>query len=211
MDRTISSGILEQFQNDELFPVFLFSFSDGGETYRYTTLDVPFYTTTCATCSGLFQPRGMSFDSINYSMGNIVDNAILRLDNTDSVMTSIFIDGASQGEDANICISVLTSSGTEVGTFNVFSGQVDAWELEEDEVRITIGTDFSNWSQKLPAYHSSSCRWKVFKGDECQYAGAESWCDRTYARCNALGNTNNFGGFRWLPDLENREIRWGAD
>lgn len=210
MSRTISSGIMEQFEAGELFPVFLFSFSDGGTTYRYTTLDVPFYTST-ATCSGTYSPRGLKFDSVTYSIGNIVDQAILRLDNVDQVMTSIFVDGTSQGEDADIYVAVLTNSGTEIGIVNFFSGQVDAWELDEDEVRITISTEFAKWSQKSAAFHSPSCRWKVFKGTECQYAGAETWCDRTYARCEALVNTDNFGGFRWLPDLENREIRWGVD
>ena len=209
MSRTISSGVIEQFEASEMFPIFLFSFSDGGTTYRYTTLDVPFYTDTVG-CSGIYQPRGMSFDSIFYSVGNIVDAAVIRLDNIDQVMTSIFVDGTSQGEDAKIYISVLTSSGTEIGTVNFFSGQVDDWELDEGEVRITISTEFADWTQRLPCYYSPSCRWKIFKGTECQYAGGETWCDRTHVRCNALNNIINFGGYRWLPSLESKEIRWGV-
>jgi len=151
----------------------------------------------------------MTFDSISYSIGNIVDEAVLRLDNVDKVMTSIFVDGTSQDEDADIYVALLTSSGTEVGAVNLFSGQVDSWQLDEDEVRISVSTDFASWAQRSAALHSPSCRWKVFGGTECQYAGAESWCDRTKTRCIALDNAINFGGFPWLPSLENKEIRWG--
>lgn len=35
----------------------------------------------------------------------------------------------------------------------------------------------------------------AFKGDLCQYAGAETLCNRTYTRCTELSNKTNFGGF----------------
>jgi len=34
-------------------------------------------------------------------------------------------------------------------------------------------------------------------------------CDRSYASCTAYANTDNFGGFRFLPYLENKEVLWG--
>jgi len=43
----------------------------------------------------------------------------------------------------------------------------------------------------------------------CRYAGGETWCDRTWERCLALNNTINFGGFRWLPGLFDKEVYWG--
>jgi hypothetical protein len=49
----------------------------------------------------------------------------------------------------------------------------------------------------------------VFKGLECGYTGSESKCDRSYARCESLNNTANFGGERWLPSIENANIWWG--
>jgi len=44
------------------------------------------------------------------------------------------------------------------------------------------------------------CRYKDFKGDRCQYDGADTSCDRTMATCrlkinlDALSNIKNFGG-----------------
>lgn len=36
-----------------------------------------------------------------------------------------------------------------------------------------------------------------------------TWCDQSYDRCVILGNTTNFGGFRWLPGLATKNIIWG--
>jgi len=36
-----------------------------------------------------------------------------------------------------------------------------------------------------------------------------SWCDQSYDRCRSLGNSTNFGGFRWLPGLAKKNIVWG--
>lgn len=39
------------------------------------------------------------------------------------------------------------------------------------------------------------CRYKDFKGDQCQYAGGETSCDRTLGTCrDTMSNSENFGG-----------------
>ena len=37
------------------------------------------------------------------------------------------------------------------------------------------------------------------------------WCDRSRERCAEMSNTDNFGGFPWLPYLEDKEILWGQE
>jgi hypothetical protein len=91
----------------------------------------------------------------------------------------------------------------------LFQGTIDGWDLDEEKVSLTVASELVQWSQRTLAKHSSSCRWKKFKGTECTYAGAEAWCDRTYTRCAALSNQANFGGFRWLPSIIDKEIWWG--
>lgn len=209
MSRSITSQILDEYKAGELFPYFLLQFSDGSNVYRYTSLDVPQFFTGTGSPSGMFEPRGFQFDSVTYSMGQIVDDAVIRIDNLDQVCTSIFVGGTMQGQPASIYTGVLTASGGNIGSVLFFEGQIDSFELDEQELRLMIGSPFSKWSHKATGKHSSSCRWKVFKGTECQYSGAETICDRSYARCSALGNTAHFGGFRFLPDLENKVLWWG--
>lgn len=43
----------------------------------------------------------------------------------------------------------------------------------------------------------------------CRYAGAETWCDRSFKRCQDLANTLHFGGFRWISFLQDKKIWWG--
>ncbi len=95
-------------------------------------------------------------------------------------------------------------------SITVFQGQVGEWLLDESKIKVTVTNQFAQWTQETISKHSPSCRWKVFKGAECQYAGTEPWCDRSYTRCQALGNTANFGGFRWLPSIEDKVIWWGT-
>jgi hypothetical protein len=50
---------------------------------------------------------------------------------------------------------------------------------------------------------------EVYAVTECAYLGDETWCDQSYARCVTLGNSDNFGGFRFLPSLMEKDIWWG--
>jgi len=95
------------------------------------------------------------------------------------------------------------------GAITIFQGEIDAWQLDEQRLSMEVTSILTRWSQKTIMRHPSSCRWKKFKGDECGYSGAATWCDRTYTRCVALGNTANFGGNRWLPAIMDKELWWG--
>jgi hypothetical protein len=41
----------------------------------------------------------------------------------------------------------------------------------------------------------------VFRGSRCGYAGSETICDRTMARCQALANFQRFGGWPSVPQV----------
>lgn len=210
MSRGLIATITDELSSDQFFPCWFFEFSDGdGNWYKYTTLDVPYHATVSQGPSGTFQPRGFEFDSINYTMSNVMDSCEMSVDNVDRTLSAIFLENTIEENTASIYLGVLDVSGGMLGSVEVFTGEVDAWELNESDLRLTIGSIFTRWSQQSYGKHSSSCRWKKFKGAECKYAGAETWCDRSYSRCLDLSNTANFGGFRFLPDLETRTIWWG--
>jgi hypothetical protein len=209
MSRNLIQSIKDELSSKEFSPVWFFEFTDGTNWYKYTDLDVPIHTTEIDGPSGTYLPRGFNINSVNYSMANVMDSCEMTIDNLDSVLSSIFLDNEIEENTASVYLGFLNVSGSMIGAIQVFTGEVDAWELDESELRLTIGSIFTRWSQQSYGKHSASCRWKVFKGNECQYSGSETWCDRSYKRCNALSNTNNFGGFRFLPDLQTRSIWWG--
>jgi len=204
--RDIDSDILAELAKQELRPFYLLDMEIDSTHYRYTDCDVPIMFG-----GNTYASLGFSIGGINYSAQNIVDSVEIAIDNLDSVMTSLFVGGTPQGSTVTLDLVVLNASYAIVGdaSATIFEGTIDAWDLDEERCAITLTSAFSQWAQKTLAKHSASCRWKEFKGTECAYAGGETWCDRTYARCLAIGNTANFGGFRWLPSIIDKEIWWG--
>jgi len=114
-----------------------------------------------------------------------------------------------QGNQANVWVGVIDINGFVIDTLNLFNGEIDSFAINEETLKLKLGSYFSKWAHKSISQHGSSCRWRVFKGTECQYVGAETKCDRRYETCVLYTNTINFGGFRWLPDLEDKVVFWG--
>lgn len=211
MAKDIPQYILDALGATEITFGFLFKFSDGSNTYRYTDFDTDLWSDVDGSMQK-YSAIGFGFDSINYSMGQIVDDASVRIDNLNSAMTALFGGENIQGNQASLWAAIVTdSTDNNIYTVSLFTGYLDSFDLDESELRLRITSLFTSWHQTSFTKYSSSCRWKVFGGTECRYAGGESWCDRTYSRCSYLGNTAHFGGFRFCADVENRTIWWGPN
>jgi hypothetical protein len=208
MARAIDSSILAELEAEGLRPFALLEFTIDSTGYRYTDCDVP------VTVNGnVYQPRGFEQQVINYGSGNIVDQTSIDIDNLDQTLTAVFVGGTPQGSDCKIMMCVLDSNYDPIGTTDhvtLFEGEIGAWQLAEDIINLTVTNQFAQWSQKTLSIHSASCRWKVFKGTECAYSGDVSVCDRTYEQCLSYGNTANFGGYRYLPSLVDKQVWWGS-
>lgn len=77
---------------------------------------------------------------------------------------------------------------------------IDSYSADSKNVNVTMTSKFDVVNLDLPSsrYGRNYCRWK-FKSTECGYAGAESECNRTLARCRELDNQLRFGGFPSIP------------
>jgi len=203
--RNLDSQIMAQLAASELRPFMLLDMEIDSTHYRYTDCDVPI-----VTGGNRFEPRGFTAEPIRYSMSRIVEEARFDLDNLDDALTAAFVGGAPQGGEVILYLALLDANYAVVASPVIqFQGELNAWNLDEEKVSVTVASLFTRWNQRTLAKHSASCRWKKFKGDECGYSGAATWCDRSYSRCAALNNTDNFGGFRWLPSIMDAEIWWG--
>lgn len=203
--RNIDSSVMAQLESGELRPFFLMDLEMNSTHYRYTDCDVPI-----VYGGNIYSPRGFTLSEIQYSLSKIVDQATVDMENIDGVFTSLFVGGDPRGSQTILFLVVLDSNGQIIGSpVTLFEGDLDAWDLDEEKVPITLASEASRWAKKTLTKQASSCRWKVFKGTECGYAGSETWCDRSYSRCEALSNADNFGGERWLPSIVDKEIWWG--
>jgi len=95
------------------------------------------------------------------------------------------------------------------GAVLLFDGEIDSFDVDEEVARIAGVGELSQWTRTTLSPQVDACRWKIFKGTECAYAGGQSWCDRTYDRCVALSNAANFGGDRFISSLQNKIVHWG--
>ncbi len=210
MSRTISQDILDKLETNEITSFNLLEFTVGASTYRYTDCEVPITYATDGTTAVTFQPRSFLFENVSYSNDDIVDSCSVRVDNLDRVLTSLFIDNVIAEEECVLYIILFNDDNTVLGTQQIFNGYINDFTIDEQDLKMTITSIFTKWNQTSGSKYTSLCRWKVFKGVECQYAGAETTCDRSWDRCNNdLSNGDNYGGFRWIPDSEDITIWWG--
>lgn len=203
--RDIDAGIVAQLQAGELKPFLLLDVEIDGTDYRYTDCDVPL-----VVGGNSYSPRGARLEAARYSLNTVVDSIRIELDNLDDALTAAFVAGTPQGGEVILKQAILDANNEPMlNQVTWFHGEIDEWGLDEEKVTFTVTSELVKWNQQTLAKHSATCRWRKFKGTRCAYAGAETWCDRTYVRCVALANQVNFGGFRFLPSLMDREIWWG--
>ena len=241
MARTIDSSMLAKLESGELKPFYLLEMIIGNNSYRFTDCDVPLALpddivgavedltlsvdgsiggASNSVVPGVFTPiSNLKFSPIRYSLARIVDKADIEMSMVENpAMLYEFVGGTPQGSKVILRLVIIDDDNISmVGdtSFTLFEGSIDQWNMTEDTLQFTAVSAISQWSQKGLRTHGSSCQWKKFKGQTkdspCMYSGGQSWCDRTYARCEQLNNTDNFGGFRWLPSIVDKDIWWGRE
>jgi hypothetical protein len=208
MSRSIAQNILDKLVTNQITTFHLLKFTVNEVEYFYTDAEVPIYSDADGT-DQTYLPQTFSFDNINYSNNNIIDSCSLKIDNINEVMTALFIGNTIVDEEAILYMIIFEDDNSIINTQQIFTGVLNDFNIDESELNIALTSEFTKWDQNSNIKHSALCRWKEFKGVECAYAGGETICDRTYARCVELSNTDQFGGFRWLPAQEDIDVWWG--
>ncbi len=205
--RSIDPAIIAQLESGTIKPYLLLHLDLTGD-FDFTTCMVPI-----ALDGVLYQPRPFEVQNVRYSTAQVVDKANIRIDNLDEYFTPDFVGGDPQGAEVVLSLVVLDENNQPVGDDStaLFYGEIDDWTLHDGEIEMGIVNKYARWPTKKASRHPSSCRWVAFKDDDCKYSGPDLHCGRTYTDCFAKGNQANFGGFRWLPSIEGREIWWGKE
>lgn len=177
---------------------------------RYTDCDIDLYlTTTSGGGHNKYSGLDFSIPNIGYSSSASVDKLTIDIQNVDLVLSATLLNEDVLNTWCTLFVAYFDDDNIIVSEpIEVFKGLVSTWKLSEKRASITIVNEFIFWNKHCLRNHPSKCMWP-FKGTECGYSGAETWCDQDYPRCLVLGNTDNFGGFRWLPTLTEQKIYWG--
>jgi lambda family phage minor tail protein L len=77
---------------------------------------------------------------------------------------------------------------------------IDSITADASNVSLTLTSKFDLLDLELPRrrYMRNNCAWK-FKSEQCGYAGVETECNKTLARCRVLNNQLRFGAFPSIP------------
>lgn len=203
--RSVNAATLAQLAARELRTFILIDKVIGETHLRMTNCDVPLLLGT-----DLYQPRQFSVGSIRYSAQYTIDSVRLAIENIDSLLTALYAGADVQGSETTIMRVAVDAAGAVIGEEIVlFPGLIDDWNLDETMLDETLRSRLSRGDVCTLSRHMASCAWQEFKGSECGYSGEETWCDRSYMRCNGLDNAENFGGDRWLPSIATKEMWWG--
>jgi len=206
--RTIDADYLNEL-DDHQIRCLLFYFTFNDVTYAMTTLDVPVYHALDTTSTITFNPRGFLVGNISNSVNSVVNSMDIKIDNRDKYLGYIFVGEDTDDIEAELWGCILDSDGEVIGVEALFKGYINEFKYDEEEVSCTITNRFTKLSHLAYSTQNSRCRWKKFKGTRCGYSGNVDKCDSKVETCIKLGNYDNFGGFEYLPDLENKEVQWG--
>jgi hypothetical protein len=154
-------------------------------------------------------PWGLEFDAAKISSTAKVDSINFSVSNVDRTFSTIILTEQTQGKECHIWRVALDKNMKIVGWTMIFMGYLDAVSADNQRARFEVYNHFVKWRVMTPRrVHQATCHW-TFKGARCAYSGAGDWCDHSWSRCVALSNSINFGGFRWLPSLQNTRLVWG--
>ncbi|MDO9593101.1 MAG: hypothetical protein Q7I98_07985 [Erysipelotrichaceae bacterium] len=213
----------------EITSTFLLIELQFASTYYYTDRDVSIFYG-----GHKYEPLAFKPGSLVYAANMSVDRVTIDVDNVSLWLSAILL-----GEDVRNKTSILSfgcmgenvvqwdedvvwSSEADtakwyqnyysiIGIVELFRGFIGDWELSEIKAKITQVNELIFWKKKTLRICQATCPW-VFVNDgsgDCKYNGVETWCDQSYNRCFALGNNLNFGGFRFLPAVSEKQIWWG--
>lgn len=223
-DAAIVAELLKEVTSTFLLLEFQFS-----STYRYTDRDIPvFYD------GNKYEPLGFNSGNSVYATSMSVDRITFDIDNVSLWFSALLLGEDIRNKTAILSFGCMGKSSIQwdddtswstidndaqwhqdsysvLGAFELFRGFVGAWELSELQAKITSVNEFIFWKKETLRICQASCPW-TFVNDgsgECRYNGIETWCDQSWNRCKNLENDSNFGGFRFLPDISEREIWWG--
>lgn len=155
----------------------------NGETYLCGPLKV---SDVIKNDGGDFQYINIEISNASQAISGVIGNEGDVLTGAMCLLEEVFLD-----EDKNIL---------EQNSFPVFVGQANNLHITVDKLSLDIEAILGGYVNLSPNMtYGVMCQWRKFKDCRCAYSGAETSCDKSFARCKELGNTANFGGFPSIP------------
>lgn len=129
----------------------------------------------------------IELSNVALSISGIIGQRGDVLNNAPALLTLVFIDLKTQE---------IKKEYTKI----LYTGKCNNIELNYETAKMDIETALGGYEIQAPIMkYRTSCQVRRFKDCRCGYKGEETRCDRTWASCEARGNTANFRGFPSIP------------
>ena len=159
----------------------------------------------------VYEPWGMNFGAVEYSISPTVDKVGVEIDNVDQTFSQLLQTTEMRGKRFLMRLAALDQNMGVIGAIIHFDGILDTTRAKKRTVKFDIYNHMILWKKKVPRRtHQATCTWTFKDSVTCKYAGAQTTCDKSYDQCLSYGNYLNFGGSRWLPSLADKQIWWGS-
>lgn len=206
--RTFDVTLQTELAADTAYLVYLLSVNFATPLYL-TNADIDVYYN-----GQKYSSYGMDMGAMEYSLSPQLDKISIDLDNTDLTFSTAVGTSEIRAKRSLLKLAALNQNGGVIGTAIQFDGLVDSARINKKSCKLNIYNHFVNWKKPLPPRtHQATCPWPFKEVSSeyatCQYAGAATTCDKSWEQCVSYGNQLNFGGFRWLPSLVDKQIWWG--
>lgn len=163
---------------------------------------------------------GIKFSDLSYAVDQAVTTGNLTIPNADKVFSDLSLSEDLRNKALTIwrvwLNNALEVQGASVeadlSELVIFDGVTDNLGADRATGRVnTASFGIAGGIMTPRRVFEPNCPWTRiggFKGTYCQYAGAETWCDGSKARCAALSNVVHFGGWEKISELQTQEVYW---
>lgn len=183
----------------------------GSGTRYFTDSDIDIVFND-GTGNQKYLSRGLTVPNIEYSASPTVDQVSIEFDNVDFEFSKMVLGEEVRGKTVKIYLANLNKVPQVMSRSLMFLGIIDTIHVDRNKATINLLSHMYLWQKQIPKRrHSSRCQWTFKDPLTCKYAGSDTVCDKSWDDCDSSNrnNTANFGGFRWLPSLIDRQIWWG--
>ena len=157
----------------------------------------------------VFQAKPFEIDTVSISGSMGVSTVTINFDAVQTDLVSLALNNELQGSKVEIYLVGLDENLKSIDTVPLFIGFITDIEIDDKIISLRVSDLMYRWKDEQLNNHAATCPWRFKDPHTCKYSGSETWCDKTYNRCQALGNTQHFRGFRYLPSISEKDIWWG--
>lgn len=195
--RDVSASFVEEKNKLTNRPVFLytvFDYDGAGNHLRFAGFDadVVFDSVT-------FQKFPIAHDHVQENTNAEIDQIKIRVSNVSREIQQYLESYDLRGKRVSIK-QVFMDKLNDATCYLEDFYYIDNYMADAIAAEFVCTSKFDVMQLQLPArkFWRNYCAWK-FKGTECGYAGGETSCNKTFARCEELNNKARFGGFPSIP------------